>query len=206
VHYDALAESLALLGGAPLPSSARLSRRVRHLPLAVDRDDDVAVTMFLRRGVSGAPVIDVHTLELTRGEWRRLGGGSAPGDEVAEVRPRLADLGAPAMSSSGGGTARTPSMLSGWISWAQLRAVEEVSVLRVGTRLIPVPDHGFAVVVWTRRPPGIVALDARGDVIGRIALGRLDQLHGGGLRRTTAAELSRPGPPARPGRRPAEDG
>jgi hypothetical protein len=47
--YDALAESVRLLEGAPPASEARLSRRVRHLPLALDRDDDVAATMFLRR-------------------------------------------------------------------------------------------------------------------------------------------------------------
>ena len=79
MSYDALAESVKLLQGAPLPDNARLSRRVRFLPLAVDRDGDVAATMFLRRGVSGVPLVEAHTLEMTEGTWRVLGGGGGPG-------------------------------------------------------------------------------------------------------------------------------
>ena len=175
MHYDVLAESVALLEGAPLPDRVQLSRRVRHVPLAVDRDGDVAVTMFLRRGVSGVPEVDVHTLELTGGEWQRLGGGSGPGDEVTEPRPRLAELGSPAVSHSGGGTARTRSGWLAWarddlVSWAELRVAREVDALRVGTRLVPVAGHGCAVVVWTRRTPGIAALDQSGAVMGHVVL------------------------------------
>jgi hypothetical protein len=173
VSYDALAASTALLAGAPPSGGTRLSRRVRHLPLAVDRDGDVAATMFLRRGVSGFPLLEVHTLELIRGEWRLLGGGGGPGDEMTEARPRLADLGAPAVSSGGGGTARSsrrrPGSGGSWISYAELRVAREISVLRVGTRLVPVADHGCAVVVWTRRPPSVVALGAEG-VVGPVAV------------------------------------
>ena len=68
--YDCLAESLRLLEGAPVSCRARLSRRVRHLPLAVDWDTDVPATMFLRRGVSGVPLVDIHTLEMVGGRWR----------------------------------------------------------------------------------------------------------------------------------------
>jgi hypothetical protein len=175
VHYDVLAESVALLEGAPLADSARLSRRIRHVPLAVDRDGDVAATMFLRRGVSGVPEVDVHTLELTGGGWRLLGGGSGAGDEVTEPRPRLADLGSPAVSHGGGGTARTTRGRLGWprhdwISWAELRLAEEVAALRVGTRLVPVALHGCAVVVWVHRPPAVAALDAAGAVLGPVVL------------------------------------
>jgi hypothetical protein len=175
VSYDALAESLQLLGGAQPPGSARLSRRVRALPLAVDRDGDVAATMFLRRGVSGFPLLEVHTLELTAGGWRRLGSGGGPGDEATAPRPRLADRGRPALSHGGGGTARARNRWFGWIrddwvSWAELRVAEEVSTLRVGTRLVPVVAHGNAVVVWTRRPPAVAALDASGAVLGPVSL------------------------------------
>jgi hypothetical protein len=178
VSYDALAESVKLLEGAPLPSSARLSRRVRHVPLAVDRDDDVAVTMFLRRGVSGVPLVEVHTLELTEGGWRRLGGGGGPGDEAAAPRPRLANMGSPAVIRGHGGTARTSSSRperSGddWVSWAELRVAEEVSLLRVGARLVPVAGHGCAVVVWTREPPEVTALDAPGAVLGSVPIRRI---------------------------------
>jgi hypothetical protein len=176
VSYDALAESVRLLEGAPLPGGARLSRRVRHVPLAVDRDGDVAAAMFLRRGVSGVPLLDVHTLELTRGGWRMLGGGGGPGDEATAARPRLADLGSPAVSHGRGGTARAGTSWFGWItdnwvSWAELRVAQEVSVLRVDTRLVPVADHGNAVVVWTRTPPRVAALDTSGAVLGPVPVG-----------------------------------
>jgi hypothetical protein len=178
VSYDALVESVTLLEGARPPDRVRLSRRVRSVPLAVDRDGDVAATMFLRRGVSGDPLFDVHTLELTGGGWRMLGGGGGPGYEVTEVRPRLADLGSPAVSSGHGGTARTGSSRLGrwrddWVSWVELRVAEEVAVLRVGTRLVPVAGHGCAIVVWVREQPRIAALDASGAVLGPVPLPRV---------------------------------
>jgi hypothetical protein len=157
VSYDALAESLLLLEGAPLPAGAGLSRRVRWVPLAVDRDGDVAATMFLRRGVSGVPLVEVHTLELTAGRWRLLGGGGGSGDEVAEARPRWAELGGLAVSHGGGGTARPWGGLFGrlrdtWISWAELRAAQEVSALRVGTRLVPVAAQAMP---WSSGRAGV---------------------------------------------------
>ncbi|WP_448616189.1 hypothetical protein [Modestobacter sp. URMC 112] len=173
MSYDALAESLRLLEGAPPADSARISRRVRHVPLAVDRDGDVAATMFLRRGVSGVPLLDVHTLELVRGSWRMLGGGGGPGHDAVQPRPGLAELGSPATSTSGGGTARTSSRWrrNGWVRWAQLRVAREVAVLQVGTRQTRVPGHGCALVVWTRRPLPVTALDASGAALGAVDLG-----------------------------------
>ena len=177
MSYDALAESVKLLEGAPAADRARLSRRVRHLPLAVDRDGDVAATMFLRRGVNGVPELDVHTLELIDGVWRTLGGGGGPGDVATEIRPRLADLGSPAVSSSGGGTKRSSGQWlrrrhGSWVWWAELRVAEEVAVLRVDARLVRVAGHGCAVVVWTREPPRVTALDGSGAVVGVVPLRR----------------------------------
>ncbi|GAB3358320.1 hypothetical protein [Modestobacter lapidis] len=174
MSYDALAESVRLLGGAPPASHTRLSRRVRHLPLAVDRDGDVAVTMFLRRGVSGVPLLETHSLERTDGGWRPLGGGGGPGHQATEARPRLADLGSPAVGYGGGGTARTSTgrlrRPARWVWWAELRVAEEAAVLRVDDRLVPVAAHGCAVVVWTRRPPRVTALDPAGAVVGPIPI------------------------------------
>src|SRR3954454_534314 len=93
MSYDALAESLRLLDGAPPAQVARLSRRVRFLPLAVDRDGDVAATCFLRRGVSGAALLDTHLLERTADRWRLLGGGGGPGDHALLPRPGMAESG-----------------------------------------------------------------------------------------------------------------
>jgi hypothetical protein len=175
VHYDVLAESVALLDGAPLPDAARLSRRVRHVPLAVDRDGDVAATMFLRRGVSGIPLVDVHALELTGSGWRLLGGGSGPGDDVTGARPDRAGLGGLAVSHAGGGTSRARRGRFGWarrdwVSWAVVRVAQEVSALRIDTRVVPVPGHGCAVVVRAGRPPIVTALDDSGAVLGSVAL------------------------------------
>jgi hypothetical protein len=174
VRYDDVAESVAMIEGAPLPGAARLSRRIRRVPLAVDRDGDVAATMFLRRGVSGVPLLDVHTLELTGSGWRWLGGSGGSGEDATEARPRLADLGAPAVSHRQGRSARgdlpdQPAV--DWVSWGGLRVAAEASVLRVDNRLVPVADHGCAVVVWTRDPPRVEALDASGAVLGVVPVG-----------------------------------
>ncbi|MGY1805004.1 hypothetical protein ACI78T_17115 [Blastococcus sp. SYSU D00922] len=175
MSYDALAESVRLLDGARLPDVARLSRRIRHLPLAVDRDGEVAVTMFLRRGVSGVPLVETHVLARTGGTWRVLGGGGGPAYAVLEPRQPLADLGAPAVSHGGGGVASSgdrPWRRSDWISYAELEAAAEVAALRVGSRLLPVPGHGCAIVVWRREPPAVDALDASGAVLGAVDLNR----------------------------------
>ncbi|MBB3674352.1 hypothetical protein [Modestobacter versicolor] len=186
MSYDALVESVRLLEGAPPAGAARLSRRVRHLPLAVDRDGDVAATMFLRRGVSGVPELDVHTLELVDGVWSTLGGGGGPGDGATRGRPRLVDLGSPAVSSSGGGTARTSGSWlrrrrSGWIWWAELRVAEEVTALRVDARFLPVAAHGCAVVVWTRQPPQVTGLDASGSAVGPVLIRPAGSRHPGSI-------------------------
>ena len=178
VSYDALAESVRLLEGAPPAEGAHLSRRVRSVALAVDRNGDVAATMFLRRGVSGVPLLDVHILELVRGRWRMLGGGGGPGLEATGARPRLADLGSLAVSHGQGGTARTRRTWLGrsrddWVSWAELRVAAEVAILRVDTRLVPVAGHGCAVVVWARKPPRVTALDASGAVLGPVPVRRV---------------------------------
>lgn len=174
MSYDRLAESVRLLEGAPPAGDARLSRRVRWLPLAVDRDGDVAATMFLRRGVSGVAELDVHALELIGGTWRLLGGGSGPGDLAVEPRPAVADLAVPAISRAGGGTARSGPLgwdRSRWVWWAELRVAREVAALLVnGERRIPVAAHGLALVVWTDRRPEIAALDTSGVILGAVPL------------------------------------
>jgi hypothetical protein len=185
MSYDALAESVRLLEGAELPAVARLSRRVRYLPLAVDRDGDVAVTVFLRRGVSGLPLGESHTLERAGAGWRLLGGGGGPADAVGEPRPSLSQLGAPAVSPGGGGTA---SSRHGWISYAALRVAREVAVLQVGRRRLPVSAHGFAVVVWTGPTPAVTAQHP--DVLEVAVIGVPDPVMG---EKVGAVVLPRPG-------------
>lgn len=175
--YNALEESLRLLAGGGAPDVARLTRRVRHVPLAVDRHGDVAATMFLRRGVSGEPWIDVHTLEHVEGEWRTMGGGSGDnGEAVLLPRRSVQETGRLATAMGGGGTVRNPNrpMPWGkvWVRWVELRAAAEVHTLMVAGRAVPVAPHGAAVVVWqTSSPPSITALDGAGRRLGRVPTG-----------------------------------
>ena len=172
--YAALEESIRLLEGA-LPSEiARLSRRVRHVALAADRDGHVAVTMFLRRGISGDPCLDTHGLELADTGWRLLGGGGAEGQEfILAARPQLKTLGAAAVEIGSGSVVRHADRLlpgeSGWVRWVEVRAAVEVAGLQVGERQVPVHNHGVAVVVWgTERMPNIAALGAHGSPLGPV--------------------------------------
>lgn len=175
--YAALEESVRILEGLDLPASAlRLSRRIRHLPVAVDREDDVAATMFLRRGVSGEPWIDVHSLARGEGGWRLLGGGSGTADQslLADGR-EAADAAVFARSLGGGGTVLNADRLmpwgAKWVRWAELRMAAGVATLQVGDRSIPVAPHGVALIVWgSRRPPRAVALGADGQELGQLRL------------------------------------
>jgi hypothetical protein len=176
VAYAALEESIRLLEGAPPSEVARLSRRVRHVALAVDRDGRVAVTMFLRRGVSGDPCLDTHGLELAETGWRLLGGGSAEGQEfILTARPQLKTLDTAAVEIGSGGVVRDADRLmpgeSGWVRWVGVRAAVEVASLQVNERSVPVHNHGVAIVVWgTERLPRIAALGTDGSRLGPVQL------------------------------------
>jgi hypothetical protein len=74
--YDALVESVRLIEHGLPDAPGRLSRRRRFDPVAVDVDGDIAVTMFVRRGVNGELWRDNHALCRRRGGWHVLGGGS----------------------------------------------------------------------------------------------------------------------------------
>ena len=171
--YAHLEESLQLLQGAAPSDTAVLSRRRRHLALASDRDGDVAATLFLRRGVSGQPQLDVHHLEAAGPSWRLLGGGSGSLGAALPRWPAYA-RGSPARRLSRGGTARAAGRLrpwgGGWVRSVTLQLAPEVSVLQVGDRRLTVAAHGIAVVAWKRRPPTVTALDARGEPLGTIRL------------------------------------
>lgn len=172
--YAALEESIRLLEGAPPSEVARLSRRVRHVALAADRDGRVAVTMFLRRGVSGDPCLDTHGLELADTGWRLLGGGGGTGqDYLLAARPQLKTLGAAAVEVGNGGVVRHADRLmtgeSGWVRWVEVRAAVEVASLQANERSVPVHNHGVAVIAWgTERMPHIAALGADGSRLGPV--------------------------------------
>lgn len=74
--YDRLAESVRLINRGPVAGAEALSRRRRFLPVAVDVDGDVAVTVFLRRAHGGAEW-EQHVLAESGAQWFLLGPTSA---------------------------------------------------------------------------------------------------------------------------------
>jgi hypothetical protein len=161
--YDALEESLKLLADGPPLSPGQLTRRRRFVPMAVDRDDDVAVTLFARRGVSGQPLDESWVLELRDGEWKILGGGSgtAP-DDLLAARPPAAQLGEIVQEHGVGSSLRNADRIVPWgakhVSYAHLRVAAEVGHVLAAGRSIQVASHGHMVVVWSSRRPPLVAV------------------------------------------------
>jgi hypothetical protein len=169
VNYDVQGESLALIEGRLRPApEARLSRRRRRLPLCADVDEDSAVTVFARRGVSGTPEIDVHLLCRTRGEWRWLGGGGGSGDLVYSVPDGWMKLHR-GYSPAGAGAAAPDGR---WLGAAYLVTDGSVSYLRVKGRELSVEANGSACVVWRgHTPPTIALLSEAKDVLETLDLG-----------------------------------
>lgn len=121
------------------------------------------------------PWLHVHSLELTQAGWCLIGGGGSNGHEGEfDQRPTLAELGAPAVSRGRGWSVRRaakvmPGRASG-VSWAEVRAATGVSALGVDDRVVPVAEHGVAVVVWGDHVPRVSVLDASGTAFGTISL------------------------------------
>jgi hypothetical protein len=154
VTYDALAESLRLIDGGPIAGSEPLTRRHRVLPVALDVDVDIAVTVFLRRAHGGAEWQN-HLLSRGSEGWHLLGGGGWGFDDLdvlTRVRTSV-ELGGPARASGAGGVAVSrndlPTSRARWLSYAMIdttAAVDRVSLS--GLRTVVRPVHGHIVVIW----------------------------------------------------------
>jgi hypothetical protein len=169
VAYDVLAESVRLIeDGVPASVASRVSRRIRHIPLAVDVDGPIAAALFLRRG-QGQVSYENHVLIRRHGSWRVLGGGGATADEnAAQDAPGHEDLGG-YLDIGGSGLVHVDSAdpaLPRVVRYADLRAAREVRTVRVAERETLVPRHGWLVAVWPdRRTPRLTALDEAGVVL-----------------------------------------
>jgi hypothetical protein len=179
--YDRLAESVALIGAGRAEPVRRLSRRRPFAAMAVDVADDVAATMFARRGVDGI-VQETHVLALRDGEWTWLGGGGGSVDQdlLADRPEVLPEFLGPhrVMAVNGGGQTlddrgasdrRLPS--ERYVSHAILRVKSEVTSVQVADRLLVVPWHGYVIVVWSE-PQRLraTALDEHGNSLAEVQL------------------------------------
>jgi hypothetical protein len=169
VAYDALAESVRLIeNGVPGCVASRVSRRIRHIPLAVDVDGPIAAAMFLRRG-QGQVWYENHVLVRRHGSWRVAGGGGATGGgDAARDAPNHEDLGG-YLDVGGSGAVHVDAAdpaLPRIVRYAALRAAREVRTVLIAEREIPVPRHGWLIAVWPdRRTPHLTALDEAGAVL-----------------------------------------
>jgi hypothetical protein len=169
VAYDALAESVRLIeNGVPDWVASRVSRRIRHIPLAVDVDGQIAAALFLRRG-QGQVWYENHVLVQRHGSWWVVGGGGATGGEdAARDAPGHADLGG-YLDVGGSGAVHVDSAdpaLPRIVRYAALRAAREVHTMLIAEREVLVPRHGWLIAVWPdRRTPHLTALDEAGVVL-----------------------------------------
>jgi hypothetical protein len=169
--WDAEEDCRALIAGG-LADSAGLSRRRRHVPVALDVDGDLALCVFLHWADYG-PAQDEHLLRLVDGSWRLLGGGSGgPVDAELADRPPAAELGGVIVSNGGIGSRITRPWWDRRARWATgtvVRVSAEASAVEAGGRTLPVPRHGVVGVVSSgRRRPRILVRDAAGDVLGAL--------------------------------------
>ncbi|MFI6516130.1 hypothetical protein ACIBF1_11275 [Spirillospora sp. NPDC050679] len=174
-------ECLRLLrDGLPSPAPTAFEDGRDFLPLALDVEGDVAVVSLLlpeNDGVLDGYFIEGWTFHRHNGEWMALGGGGGSAPEDPLVRRSADEMGRHLRWYGSGSTVRNAGRLLPWgakfVHQARLRAAPEVAQVRVGKRLLEVPEHGHVVVVWgARRGPVAEALDADGAVLDKVDLNR----------------------------------
>ncbi|MFC4912617.1 hypothetical protein [Actinomadura gamaensis] len=147
--------------------------------LSHDVDGDIAVVSVLRRGggmlLPDEVMIEGLTFQFRGGEWMELGGGSGSAPARPLDRCSEEELGGALRVYGSGRTVRNADRLlpwgAKWVNQARLRAAAGVATVRVGSRLLRVPEHGHLAIVWgTRRAPVLEALDADGGVRGVLDL------------------------------------
>jgi hypothetical protein len=178
--YEIVRESVALIQAGGADPVRSLTRRRRFAAMAVDVCDDVAVTMFARRGV-GCVHQEIHVLARRDDGWTYLGGGGVSSDQQL-LADRPAVLSGPSMlgpdapvsanpqiitSTGAGGTLDTrgqdePADGGRWISYSVIRVSAQVATVEVFDRILNIPWHGYVVVVWCGDPSDAVARDAAG--------------------------------------------
>lgn len=166
-----------LRDGLPVPAPAAFEEGRDFLPLGLDMDGDVAVVTFLHqwgrrvRVHRGLDVPSPRRRVARAGRCRRVG----PAEPLA--RRSSGEMGRHLLKYGSGRTVRNSNRLlpwgAKWVNEARLRASAEVVRVRVGKRILDVPEHGHVVVVWgARRGPVVEALAADGSVLDALDLDR----------------------------------
>ncbi|MEV5572890.1 hypothetical protein AB0L06_22825 [Spirillospora sp. NPDC052269] len=147
--------------------------------LSHDVDGDIAVVSVLRHGGgvlrADEVMIEGLTFQFRGGEWMELGGGSGSAPDRPLDRRTEDELGGALRVYASGRTVRNADRLlpwgAKWVNQARLRAADGVASIRIGSRLLGVPEHGHVAIVWgSRRAPVLEALDAEGGVKGVLDL------------------------------------
>ena len=177
--YDIEAESRRLIADGLPDRPVQLSRRRRFAPVAVDVDDGVAGTWFVRRGV-GCFWDEIHLLVHEANGWSYKGGGGGSSGEAwstDEFMYARDELPAGDVRVEGGASVQVDldrPWRGCWLRSAELLVGRDVAVVVVDARRrLLVPYHGRALVVWaSRRPPDASARDIAGHELARIVLPR----------------------------------
>lgn len=188
-------------------------RRAGFVVLASDLDEDAGVAAVWLARRPGVLDSVQHTLQFERSHgWRYLGAGSGPAGDLSLVGRPSASVNGPAsvmrLLGSSAGRSWTDRQKAGgrvagagWVGRAAFRLAVEVGHLQVGERLIPVPDHGYAVVAWRSPPaktrPLIAAIGNDGSRLSELGPdGSLDSLTWESVQRALLDDLSpEPGRP-----------
>ncbi|WP_235834571.1 hypothetical protein [Actinomadura logoneensis] len=164
---------------APGPADSAAPAGFPDALLSHDIDGDIAVVSVLRRGSDvfrpDEVMIEGLTFQFRGGEWMELGGGAGSAPDRPLDRRSEDELGGPLRVYASGRTVRNADRLlpwgAKWVNQARLRAADGVASIRIGSRLLAVPEHGHVAIVWgSRRAPVLEALDADGGVRGVLDL------------------------------------
>jgi hypothetical protein len=185
VAFDVSAESVRLIESRQVEAVPRLSRRRRFAPMGVEVVNDVAVTMFARRGI-GCSLSETYVLSKRDDQWQLLGGGSgtAGDDLLADRPPHLPEepahghgaytgIDPSILRLEGGGGVRDSGGRADWLPWSgrwisyvALRVSARVESLETDGRQLVVPWHGRVVIALTKRRPSLVKVyDDRGQLL-----------------------------------------
>ena len=162
-RYDLAGMGLRALAGQRL--SFR-QRRAGFVVLATDISEDQGVAAVWLARHPGARGSGQHILDFERvGGWRWRGAASGSARELQLMgRPSAAVNGPATMMTLLAGTAsrswadreKQPEGLelagAGWVASAGFRLAAEARHLQAGSRMIPVPGHGYVIAAW-RSPP-----------------------------------------------------